>query len=258
VESEFALSIHQLSVNYEKKAALWDIDLKVPQGKLVAVIGPNGAGKSTLIKAILQLVPSVSGSVTLLGKPLNEVRKKIAYVPQRESVDWDFPITVRELVLMGRFQQIGLFSRAKAADHEAVERTLQVMNLTHLADRQIKELSGGQQQRAFLARALIQEALIYFLDEPFTGVDAKTEQDLLTLFKELKNLGKTLFVVHHDLHAVKKTFDFVILLNLRLIASGPTEVVFNERLLEEAYGAPSHIFGEALKLARRTVSGGES
>ncbi len=255
MESDTALTVHQLSVNYEKKAALWDISLKVPKGKLVAIIGPNGAGKSTFIKAILQLVPSISGSVSLFGCPLNQIRKEVAYVPQRESVDWDFPITVKELVLMGRFQEIGLFRRPKAADYEAVERILEVMKLTDLKDRQIRELSGGQQQRAFLARALIQEAEIYFLDEPFTGVDAKTEADLLTLFKELRNMGKTLFVVHHDLGAIKNTFDWVILLNLRLIASGPTELTFTEKFLEEAYGAPSDIFGEALKLARIKAGG---
>lgn len=250
-----ALSVHQLSVNYEKKTALWDINLKVPQGKLVAIIGPNGAGKSTFIKSVLQLVPAVSGSVSLLGSPLKQVRQKVAYVPQRESVDWDFPISVRELVLMGRYGQLGLFRRPAAADYEAVDRILQGMNLLDLADRQIKELSGGQQQRAFLARALIQEASIYFLDEPFTGIDAKTEADLLKLFKELQKLGKTLFVVHHDLNAIQKSFDWVILLNLRLIASGPTEEVFTEKMLEEAYGAPSDLFGEALKLARTKLKG---
>lgn len=238
-----------LTVSFAKTPVLWDISLSVPPGELVGIIGPNGAGKSTLIKSALGLVRPIAGTVSFFGKPLREVRSKIAYIPQRESVDWDFPITVEELVLMGRYGKLGLFKRPSKVDYEAVHHYLDVVGLLQYKDRQISQLSGGQQQRAFLARALIQEADIYFLDEPFIGIDAATEWMMVHLLKKLVSQGKTVFVVHHDLNAVEYFFSWVILLNLRLIASGKQEEVFTPANLKQAYGKNWALLDEASKLA---------
>ena len=218
--------VQQLTVNYDKTPVLWDIALRIPAGLFVGIIGPNGAGKSTLIKAALGLVKPISGSVQFFGKPLKQVRQRVAYVPQRESVDWDFPVTVRELVLMGRYGRLGLFHRPREADWAAVDYYLDRVGMASYANRQIKQLSGGQQQRVFLARALLQEADIYFMDEPFTGVDLATETIIVQLLQQLRTQGKTVFIVHHDLNTVEHYFDWTILLNMRLIAYGPTAQVF--------------------------------
>lgn len=251
----FSLEVWQLSVNYDKTPVLWDISLKVPSGKLVGIIGPNGAGKSTFIKTALGLTPSLSGRIEFFGKPLKDVRSQVAYVPQRESVDWDFPITVKELVLMGRYGRLGLFQRPRKADYNAVEQYLELVGMSQYRDRQISQLSGGQQQRVFLARALIQEANIYFMDEPFTGIDLATEKILVSVMKNLVSQGKTVFVVHHDLNEIESIFDWVIILNLRLIACGKLKDVFTVQNLTSAYGKSFALFDEALKLSQEKATG---
>lgn len=250
-----ALDVDLLTVSYDKTPVLWDVTLSVPQGQLVGIIGPNGAGKSTLIKSVLGLVRPIAGTINFLNQPLKTMRQEIAYIPQKETVDWEFPITVRELVLMGRYGKLGLFKRPREADYQAVDHYLEVVGLTPFKDRQINQLSGGQQQRAFLARALIQEAKIYFLDEPFTGIDASTELVMVQLLKKLAAEGKTVFVVHHDLNNVSSLFSWVLLLNLRLIASGPTSQVFNAENLKQTYGKSYTLLDEAAKLAKEKTTG---
>lgn len=243
-----ALEIHNLSVNFDHTPALWDISLSVPSGKLVGIIGPNGAGKSTLIKAVMDLIPSFSGIVEFFKKPLNKVRHRIAYVPQRQSVDWDFPITVEDLVLMGRYGKLGLFKTPKQADYAAVARTLEICDITFLRKRQISQLSQGQQQRVFIARALLQDADIYFMDEPFAGIDLASETLIMNILKKLRDEGKTVFVVHHDLNTVENYFDWLIMLNMRLIASGPVPHCFTTAFLKDAYGKNFALLDEAFKM----------
>ncbi|HRD55593.1 MAG TPA: metal ABC transporter ATP-binding protein [Parachlamydiaceae bacterium] len=246
---------NQLNVNYDKTPVLFDVSLQVPSGKLVGILGPNGAGKSTFIKAALGLVKPISGSVAFFGEPLKNVRRRVAYVPQRESVDWDFPITVKDLALMGRYGMLGVFRRPRAIDHKACLHYLDVVGMSQYADRQISQLSGGQQQRVFIARALLQEADIYFMDEPFSGIDITTEKVIMDLLRKLKSEGKTVFVVHHDLNSVTNYFDWLIMLNMRLIASGKTSAVFNPKTLNEAYGKSCSLFDEALKLSLQKSKG---
>lgn len=250
-----SLEVNQLTVNYDKTPALWDISLEVPPGKIVGIIGPNGAGKSSFIKTVLGFIRPLSGHVLIGGEPLTKARQRVAYVPQRSSVDWDFPITVRELVLMGRYGKLGLFRSPRQADYVAVDHTLNLVGLTEYADRQISQLSGGQQQRAFVARALVQDVDYYFFDEPFAGVDLATEKELVRLMHQLRNQGKTLFVVHHDLNTVENYFDWLIVLNMRLIASGPTLEVFNADVLNEAYGKSYALLDEAFRLSRERSKG---
>lgn len=255
INEPLALETFQLSVNYDKTPVLWDISMQIPEGKLVGIVGPNGAGKSTFIKTVLGLIRPLSGGVKFLGKPLSQVKQKIAYVPQRESVDWDFPITVKELVLMGRYGTLGLFKRPRQADLLAVEQQLELVGMSGYQNRQINQLSGGQQQRVFLARALIQEANIYFMDEPFTGIDLATEKMLVQVMKGLVAQGKTVFVVHHDLNTVESIFDWLIILNLRLIAVGSIQKTFTPRNLHTAYGKSFALFDEALKLSKEKETG---
>lgn len=247
--------VSQLTVNYDNATVLWDISLSIPSGVMVGIIGPNGAGKSTLIKAALGIVKPITGKVKFFGHPLKQVRQKVAYVPQRESVDWDFPITVKELVLMGRYGKLGLFRRPGKADIAAAMHYLSLVGMESYADRQISQLSGGQQQRAFLARAFMQEADIYFMDEPFTGVDLATEGVIVELLHQLRSAGKTVFVVHHDLNTVENYFDWVILLNMRLIAYGETSSYFTPHYLNATYGKSYALLGEALKLSQQKQSG---
>jgi manganese/zinc/iron transport system ATP- binding protein len=249
------LEVNQLTVNYDKTPVLWDLSLKIPAGVLVGIIGPNGAGKSTFIKAALGLVKPISGKVEFFGQPLKRVRQRIAYVPQRESVDWDFPVTVRELVMMGRYGRLGLFHRPKESDWVAVDHYLNLVGMNDYSNRQISQLSGGQQQRVFLARALMQEADVYFMDEPFTGVDLATETIIIQTLQRLRSNGKTLFVVHHDLNTVESTFDWVILLNMRLIAYGQTSHFFTSHYLNATYGKNYALFDEALKLSQQKQAG---
>jgi manganese/zinc/iron transport system ATP- binding protein len=252
---ELALQVHQLTVHYDKTPVLWDISLSVPCGNIVGIIGPNGAGKSTLIKTALGLVQPISGKVEFFGRPLSEFRRRVAYVPQRESVDWDFPITVQDLVMMGRYGTLGLCRWPRKADEAAVAHCLNLMGLTTYADRQISQLSGGQQQRAFIARALVQEADIYFMDEPFVGIDMATEAVIMQTLHELKTKGKTVFIVHHDLNTVESYFDWIIMLNMRLVACGTVTEVFNGDTLNMAYGKSYALFDEALKLSQSKVTG---
>lgn len=253
--SSSALDVHHLTVNYDKTPVLWDVSFTIPQGVLVGIVGPNGAGKSTLIKAALGLVKPLSGKVDFFGQPLKRVRQRVAYVPQRESVDWDFPVTVRDLVVMGRYGRLGLFNRPREADWAAADRYLELVGMKEYADRQISQLSGGQQQRAFLARALLQEADIYFMDEPFTGVDLATETAIIQLLQQLRSKGKSVFVVHHDLNTVEAYFDWVLLLNMSLIACGPIDECFTPTTLHSTYGKSYALFDEALKLSQQKKTG---
>lgn len=249
------LHLENVTVSYEKVPVLWDVSFEIPEGELVGILGPNGAGKSTLLKTVLGFINPIVGKISFWGNSLKDVQKKLAYIPQKESVDWDFPITVRELVLMGRYGTLGFFKHLKPADFIACDHYLKVVGLTQLADRQIGQLSGGQKQRAFIARALIQEADVYFLDEPFAGVDAATEQVLVNLLKSLALSGKTIFIVHHDLNMVSNLFSWTLLLNLRLIASGKTSEVFTAKNIEQAYGKNYSLLGDAIKLASDKKSG---
>ncbi len=231
-----ALEVHNLSASYQRKPVLWDVDFQLPQGKLIGVVGPNGSGKTTLLKNIMGLMEPDSGYVKLFGEDLEKVRHRISYVPQRESVDWNFPASVRDVVEMGRYRKNRLFKRLKAQDHQLVTEALERVNLLELSQRQISQLSGGQQQRVFIARALAQQADLYLMDEPFVGVDAATEEALLELLTEMKNAGKTVVIVHHDLQTAYEYFDWTVLLNTRLVAAGPQESIFKKELLQEAYG----------------------
>lgn len=239
-----ALWVNQLTVNYDRTPVLWDITLQIPQGSMVGIIGPNGAGKSTFLKTALGLLKPITGKVEFFGFPLEVSRSRVAYVPQRESVDWDFPITVFDLVLMGRYGQLGLFRQPREADRDAAWRMLELVGMEKYADRQIDQLSGGQRQRVFIARALMQEADIYLMDEPFAGVDLTTEKAMIDLFTKLKESGKTLLIVHHDLASVPNYFDWVIMLNLRLVACGKTDEVFHGENLEACYGKNHLILDE--------------
>jgi manganese/zinc/iron transport system ATP- binding protein len=250
-----ALQVHQLTVNYDKTPVLWDISLSIPQGRIVGIIGPNGAGKSTFIKTALNLVQPISGKIEFFGRPLKEVRRRIAYVPQRETVDWDFPITVRDLVTMGRYGALGLFKWPRQADLAAADHYLEKVGMSAFANRQISQLSGGQQQRVFIARALAQEADVYFMDEPFAGIDVASETAIMNILHQLKTKGKTVFVVHHDLNNVEDYFDWVIMLNMRLVAYGPVYEVFNPDTLNSTYGKSYALLDEALKLSQHRILG---
>ncbi|SEN35000.1 metal ABC transporter ATP-binding protein [Lihuaxuella thermophila] len=230
------VSVRNLSVAYHRKPVLREIDYDAPEGELIGIIGPNGAGKSTLIKAILGLLPLASGEVRIYGKPYAQQRQRIGYVPQRESVDWDFPTDALDVVMMGRYGKLGWFRRPKAEDRQIAMECLRKVGMEAFANRQISQLSGGQQQRVFLARALAQDAQIYFMDEPFAGVDAATEKAIIGVLNELKQQKKTVLVVHHDLQTVSEYFDSVLLLNMRVIAAGPTKEVFNAENLQKTYG----------------------
>jgi ABC-type Mn/Zn transport systems, ATPase component len=230
------LTIDNLSVAYQKKPVLRNVSFSVSEGKLIGIVGPNGAGKSTLIKAALGLLPRLSGDVSVYGKGYREQRKLVGYVPQRESVDWDFPTNALDVVMMGRYGHLGWFRRPGSAERTNAMECLAKVGMADFADRQISQLSGGQQQRIFLARALAQDAKLYFMDEPFVGVDAATEKAIITLLNELKMQGKTVLVVHHDLATVEEYFDWVMLLNVELIAFGPTEQTFTTENLQQTYG----------------------
>lgn len=236
VDEAPAVNVTDLTVAYEEKPVLWDIDMQVPPGVLMAIVGPNGAGKTTLIKSILGLIEPVAGQVQIYGASYDDQRRLVGYVPQRGSVDWDFPTSVLDVVMMGRYGSLGWFRRPGREEREAAMAALEKVGMAKYAERQISQLSGGQQQRTFLARALVQDALIYFMDEPFQGVDATTERAIVTLLKELRAAGKTVVVVHHDLQTVPEYFDWVMLLNVRNIASGPVGVVFTEDNLRRTYG----------------------
>ncbi|HEY2491989.1 MAG TPA: metal ABC transporter ATP-binding protein [Paenibacillus sp.] len=230
------LEVQGLTVAYHKKPVLQQVSFSVSQGSLIGLIGPNGAGKSTLLKAILGLVPTVAGQVKIYGKSYKEQRKRIGYVPQRESVDWDFPTNALDVVMMGRYGHLGWIRRPGNKEREMALDCLHKVGMGEYANRQISQLSGGQQQRVFLARALVQDADLYFMDEPFAGVDATTEKAIIALLEQLKQEGKTVLVVHHDLSTVQEYFDHVLLLNGELVAAGPVQEVFTPDLLQQTYG----------------------
>lgn len=242
------LEIHDLTVSYHKKPVLYGIDVKIPKGSLVGVLGPNGAGKSTLIKTAMGLVRPNSGWVKIFGQTGSQAVSKVGFVPQRESVDWDFPVTVFDVVMMGRYGKLGLLKRPSREDREIVHHCLERVKMSAFSSRQIGKLSGGQQQRVFLARALAQQSDLYFLDEPFAGVDAATEAAIIELLQELKSQGKTLLVVHHDLPTARKYFDRLLLLNMRMVAFGPTDEVFNQELLQKTYEGRLSILSEVAQV----------
>ncbi|MCA9092925.1 MAG: metal ABC transporter ATP-binding protein [Planctomycetaceae bacterium] len=244
------LDVHDVTVAYHRKPVIWDIDLTLESPKLVGIVGPNGAGKSTLLKAMLGLVPLASGEINLFGKPLKAQRHLVGYVPQRETVDWDFPVNVLDVVLMGTYRSLGWFRRPRRKEREWALQCLDQVGLVDLRNRQIGQLSGGQQQRVFLARALAQKASVYFMDEPMAGVDAGTERIIFDSLKELRKEGKTVLVIHHDLRTVPEYFDHVVLINVRLVASGPTAEVFTPEKLQATYGGRLAILDAAAEAWR--------
>lgn len=230
------LEAHNLTVSYHAQPVLWNLDFTLPKGELIGIIGPNGSGKTTLLKSIMGLVPLSSGFVKLFDQSLESVRNRISYVPQRESVDWDFPASVNDVVLMGRYSKKNILKRLTSEDRQIAAESLEMVGMQDFGNRQISQLSGGQQQRVFIARALARQADLFLLDEPFTGVDAASEEAILKLLAQMKQDGKSIVVVHHDLHTAQEYFDWIVLLNTRLVASGPKQEIFNQELLQEAYG----------------------
>jgi manganese/zinc/iron transport system ATP- binding protein len=243
---QLPLAVQDLTVAYHRKPVLWDVDLALPEGRLIAVVGPNGAGKSTFIKAVLGLIPRASGRVTIYGRPYEKQRRLVGYVPQRESVDWDFPVNALDVVAMGLYGRIGWFRPVGRSHRRRALEELEKVGMAAYAQRQISQLSGGQQQRVFLARALAQDADLYFMDEPFAGVDVATERAIIALLKELKAAGKTCVVVHHDLQTVPTYFDHVVLLNMRVVEAGPVDTVFTEENLKKTYGGKLTLLSQAL------------
>jgi len=244
-----SLAVKEITVGYDHHSALWDISFELSPGQIVGIIGPNGAGKSTLLKAVLGIEKPLSGEVLFFGKPFRKVKNKVAYVPQRGEIDWDFPITVFDVVLMGRYGHLGKLKWYRKSDREMALRLLRLLEMEEMKERQISELSVGQQQRLFIARALMQEADLLLLDEPFAGVDKATETLLMKIFSKLKKEGKTVLLVHHDLGAVEKYFDSLVILKTSLIAYGLTEEVFTAENLNRAYGHKGALFDEALRLS---------
>ncbi|MBC8366695.1 metal ABC transporter ATP-binding protein [bacterium] len=234
--NDHAVHVTDLTVAYGERPVLWDIDMDVPAGHLMAVMGPNGAGKTTLIKAILGLLPTAAGRVEIHGGLYRDRRRMVGYVPQRGSVDWDFPTTVLDVVMMGRYGALGWLKRPGKTERELSLSALEKVGMADFQSRQISQLSGGQQQRVFLARALVQDARVYFMDEPFQGVDVRTEHAIVDLLKELREMGRTVVVVHHDLQTVEDYFDWIMLLNVRRIACGAVSEVFTPENLRLAYG----------------------
>lgn len=249
------VSIHDMTVAYHRKPVLWDIDYAAPRGQLIGIVGPNGAGKSTLIRACLDLIPKTSGSVLFYGSHYRQARHTLGYVPQRESIDWDFPASALEIVTMGRYGRIPWCMPPRRKDKEIALHALEQVGMADYARRQISKLSGGQQQRVFLARALAQDAETYFMDEPFAGVDAATESAIVGILRELKSRGRTVIAVHHDLHTVPEYFDHVMFLNMRIVACGPTSEVFTQENLQKTYGGRLTLLVEAAEAVAR---GGKS
>lgn len=229
------IKVENLTVSYYGDEVVTDVNFEFDKGTIIGIIGPNGAGKSTMIKAILGLIPKDSGKAVIDGESIDKYKKKIAYVPQRSDLDWDFPINVFDTVLMGTYPGLGLFKKPKEKEKELAKKSLERVGMTKYENQQIGELSGGQQQRVFLARALAQEADIFFLDEPFVGIDVDSEKEIIKILKELKDEGKTVFVVHHDLSKVESYFDNLILINRELIKAGSVKDVFVYETMAKAY-----------------------
>lgn len=232
---EIAISIKNLAVSYENKKILSNINTDIPKGKLIGIIGPNGGGKSTFIKGILNIVKKNSGIIKFQGENYKKYLKKIAYIPQRDTVDWDFPTTVLDVVIMGSYGRLGLFKSPGKKEKEEAIKNLKKLNIEKYSDRQISQLSGGEKQRVFIARALMQKAEIYFMDEPFQGVDIKTEKEIIEILKKLKEKGKTVLVVHHNLEKVKDYFDYLIMINREIVAIGETNDVFIEKNINKTF-----------------------
>jgi manganese/zinc/iron transport system ATP- binding protein len=243
MNNDAAIEVEDLTVAYGERPALWDVDLAVPSGTLLAIVGPNGAGKTTLIRAVLGLLRPAAGRIAIFGRPYESQRRLVAYVPQRNSVDWDFPTNVLDVVTMGRYGRLGWIRRPGRDDRAAALEALDRVGMTELADRQISQLSGGQQQRVFVARALVQDARVYLMDEPFQGVDAVTERAIVELLRKLREDGRTVVAVHHDLQTVREYFDSVMLLNVRRVASGRVEDVFTDDNLRATYGGRTAFVG---------------
>jgi manganese/zinc/iron transport system ATP- binding protein len=245
------LEVHDLTVSYDQHPVLWNVDLSLPAGKLIGILGPNGAGKSTLIKSIMGLIEPTSGYIKIFDKPLPEVRSRISYVPQRESVDWNFPASVLDVVEMGTYGKLGLFRRPGKKEKQIAMDALAQVGMSGFASRQISELSGGQQQRVFIARALAQQADLYLMDEPFAGVDMATETAIFQLLQDMARSGKTVLVVHHDIHSAMNFFEWCIMLNLHLVASGPKDQVMTEELLRKTYGGKLNLLTQVTDLIRK-------
>ena len=248
---ETPLSVYDLTVAYHRKPVIWDVEFDIPAGSLVGIVGPNGAGKSTLMKAVMDLVPKASGRVNIFGKPYHKNRSRVGYVPQRESVDWDFPINALDVVTMGLYNRIGWCLPVRKTHKEKALAALEKVGIAELAHRQISQLSGGQQQRTFLARALVQDADLYLMDEPFAAVDAATERAIVEILREMKRAQKTAIVIHHDLQTVPEYFDYVILLNMRIVAHGPVDDVFTTENLQKTYGGRLTLLEEVTEAMRR-------
>jgi len=245
------LDVHNLTVSYGGKPVLWEIDFEMPFGVLGGIIGPNGSGKSTLLKTIMALIEPLSGHVNIFGKGLDEVRSKVSYVPQRESVDWDFPASVLDVVLMGRYMKKSSFMGAYSkTDVEIAKSALERVGIDTFQNRQISKLSGGQQQRVFMARAIAQDADFYLMDEPFAGVDAASERLIMDVLLSIRDSGKSLLIVHHDLHTARDYFDWVVMLNTRLVAAGPKDEIFTEKNLQEAYGGKLTVLSQLSHLVK--------
>ncbi len=247
---EIVLKADQLCVHYDRHPVLWDVSLEIPKNQMVAIIGPNGAGKSTFVKAALNLVEPFSGKIHFLGNECS-----IAYVPQKESIDWSFPICAFEVVLMGRYGKLGYFKRPNEKDRNDAMKMLDIVGMKGFAKKQIDQLSGGQKQRLFIARALMQDPDILFLDEPFTGIDMATEKVIIDVLKNLKEQNKTIFIVHHDLRTLKRYFDWLILLNTYLVDSGPIDKVLTKENIEKTFGNSLSLFEEANILSMAHTKG---
>jgi len=230
------IEAHNLTVLYGRKPALWNVDFVLPEKQVIGIMGPNGSGKSTLLKSIMGVVEPTSGFTKIYDQELDNVRDKVSYVPQRQEIDWDFPASVWDIVSMGRFQNRGLFKKLTSEDKDIIADSLDKVNMLGFSKRQISQLSGGQQQRVFLARAIAQQGELFLMDEPFAGVDIATEEMIVELLKNMKNEGKTLVIVHHDLHTAQSYFDHLVLLNTRLIATGSVKDVFTDQILTDTYG----------------------
>lgn len=250
-----AIEVEGLTVHYEKRSILWDLSFSLPLGTICGVAGPNGAGKSTLLKAAVGLVKPQAGRISFMDQPIEKMRKRIAYIPQRESIDWDFPITASDVVLMGRYNRFGILSRPRKADQDAAACALEQLGMSAFADRQISHLSGGQQQRLFIARALVQQPDIFLMDEPFNGVDLATEISIVELLQRLKSDGKTVLIVSHDLLNAEKYFDHLLLMNRRLIACGPINQIFNADNLAQTFGKRQCLLDDAIALSAKTRFG---
>lgn len=249
--SSCPLSVYDLTVAYHRKPVIWDVAFDLPQGSLVGIVGPNGAGKSTLLKAVMDLVPRASGRVEVFGQSYREARHRVGYVPQRESVDWDFPVDALDVVSMGLYSRIGWLWPVRKKHRQIAMQALDRVGIADLAKRQISQLSGGQQQRTFLARALVQDADLYLMDEPFAAVDAATEKAIVAILQELKSRGKTTVVIHHDLQTVSEYFDYVVLLNMRVVAHGPVDETFTQDNLQKTYGGRLTLLDEVTEAMRR-------